>query len=82
MNFKGHHWSKEWLQIGYPLLLPVLQEEAQVNLYIAYGLELPPESNYSASASPWPHIIIFWLLSSSLGYNYYIISNDLGDAYI
>ena len=37
------------------------------------GLGLPPEYNYSASASPWPHII-FWLPSSSLGYNLYAIA--------
>ena len=36
-------------------------------IIIPYGLRLPPEYNYSASASPWPRII-FWLLSSSLGY--------------
>ena len=41
-------------------------------LVIAHGLGLPPEYKYSALVSPQPHIV-FWLLSSSLGYNYYII---------
>ena len=36
-------------------------------IVIPHGLGLLPEYNYSASASPRPHII-FWLPSSSLGY--------------
>ena len=39
-------------------------------IVIAHELGLPPEYNYSASASPR---IIFWLSSLSQGYNYYII---------
>ena len=39
---------------------------------IAPGLGLPPDYKYSALVSPQPHIV-FWLPSSSLGYNYYII---------
>ena len=47
--------------------LPGLQK-----IVIAHGLGPQPEYNYLASDSPR---IIFWLPSSSLGYNYYIIDS-------
>ena len=46
-------------------LNPVDTSWSAFNYYIAHGLTLLPEYNYSASAS-----IIFWLPSSSLSYNY------------
>ena len=36
MNFKGHHVSKKWLQIGQPLLLPVLQDITEMVIHKLY----------------------------------------------
>ena len=54
-----------------PLRAALLPWTMGYKIVIAHGLGLPPECNYLASASPRPRNI-FWLQSSSLGYNYYI----------
>ena len=49
-------------------------------IVIPHGLGLLPEYNYLALASPQLHII-FWLPSSSLGYNYYIYPIFVADLF-